>query len=98
MHWFSPACLSRSYAAISVACLSRSYAAISVSAAELILMGVASEASGSEASEASIMVDRERRASGEQRRIPGTAAQERSAWHRLILGDESPWVPVGATG
>ena len=82
MHWFSPACLSRSYAAISVACLSRSYAAISVSAAELILMGVASEASGSEASEASIMVDRERdelRGSsagsrGQQRRnaAPGT--------------------------
>ena len=68
MHWFSPACLSCSYAAISV------------SAAELILMGVASEASasGSEASEASIMVDRERdelRGSsagsrGQQRRTP----------------------------
>ena len=85
MHWFSPACLSRSYAAISV------------SAAELILMGVASEASGSEASEASIMVDRERdelRGSsagsrGQQRRnaAPGTGLY----WEMNRRG--CPWVP-----
>ena len=93
MHWFSPACLSRSYAAISV------------SAAELILMGVASEASGSEASEASIMVDRERdelRGSsagsrGQQRRTP---RDSRAGTQRLAPAYiwRLPWVPVGSMG